>query len=206
MEKTDFRKALRTFYDPPVGRFEIVDVPPMRFFMIDGKGDPNRAPAYAQAVEALYAASYTLKFMSKKMLGRDYVVPPLEGLWWAEDYESFRTREKEKWSWTMMIMVPDFVDPEMAREAIAAAAKKKDLPAIGKLRVEELSEGRVAQTMHVGSYDSEGPILSFLHEEFLPANNLAESGRHHEIYLGDPRKTAPEKLKTVLRQPVRPRE
>lgn len=205
MEKTDFRKVLRPLYDPPVGRFEIVDLPPMTFFMIDGKGDPNRSPAYTQAVEALYAASYTLKFMSKKALGRDYVVPPLEGLWWADDMESFRTREKDKWSWTMMIMVPDFVGPEMAREAIAAAAKKKDLPAIGKLRVEELSEGRAAQTMHVGSYDDEGPILAYLHEEFLPANALAATGRHHEIYLGDPRKMAAEKLKTVLRQPISPR-
>lgn len=205
MEKTDFRKTLRVFYDPPVGRFQIVDLPPMRFLMIDGKGDPNRSPDYRQAVEALYAASYTLKFMSKKALGRDYVVPPLEGLWWAEEMESFRTREKEKWSWTMMIMVPDFVAPELAREAIAAAAKKKELPAIGKLRVEELREGRVAQTMHVGSYDSEGPILAYLHEEFLPANGLVESGLHHEIYLGDPRRTAPEKLRTVLRQPVMPR-
>ncbi|HWK67228.1 MAG TPA: GyrI-like domain-containing protein [Rhizobiaceae bacterium] len=206
MEKIDFRKAMRPFYDPPVGRFEIVDLPPMSFFMIDGKGDPNRSPDYAQAVAALYAVSYTLKFVSKHALGRDYVVPPLEGLWWADDMESFKTREKEKWPWTMMIMVPDFVEPEMAREAIAAAAKKKDLPALGKLRVQELREGRAAQTMHVGSYDSEGPILAYLHDQFLPANGLVESGFHHEIYLGDPRRTVPEKLRTVLRQPVMPRE
>jgi hypothetical protein len=205
MGKTDFRKLLKPFYDPPVGRFELVDLPPMRFFMVDGAGDPNSAPAYVQAVEALYAVSYTLKFMSKKALERDYVVPPLEGLWWAQDMESFKTREKDKWSWTMMIMVPDFVERTMAEEAVAAATAKKDLPAIGGLRLEELPEGRAAQTMHIGSYDEEGPILKYLHEEFLPANGLVESGRHHEIYLGDPRKTAPEKLRTVLRQPVRPR-
>jgi hypothetical protein len=205
MGKTDFRKLLKPFYDPPVGRFELVDLPPMRFFMVDGAGDPNSAPAYVQAVEALYAVSYTLKFTSKKALERDYVVPPLEGLWWAQDMESFKTREKDKWSWTMMIMVPDFVERTMAEEAVAAATAKKDLPAIGGLRLEELHEGRAAQTMHIGSYDEEGPILKYLHEEFLPANGLVESGRHHEIYLGDPRKTAPEKLRTVLRQPVRPR-
>jgi len=204
MEKTDFRKEFKTLYNPPAGRFEIVDVPPMSYFMIDGAGDPNRAPAYLEAVEALYAVSYTLKFMSKAALAHDYAVPPLEGLWWAEDMASFTAREKDKWSWTMMIMVPDFIDRAMAEQAIAAAAKKKDLPALAKLGIERLEEGRAVQTMHIGPYDAEGPVLKRLHEEFLPANGLVEAGRHHEIYLGDPRKTAPEKLKTVLRQPVKP--
>lgn len=205
MEKTDFRKELKTLYNPPADRFEIVDVPPLTYFMIDGSGDPNTAPSYAEAVEALYAASYTLKFMSKAALSRDYVVPPLEGLWWAEDMTSFVSRQKGKWSWTMMIMIPDFIDRATAEQAIGAVAKKKSLPALERLRVERLEEGRCVQIMHIGPYDAEGPVLKRLHEEFLPANGLGERGRHHEIYLGDPRKTAPGKLKTVLRQPVQPR-
>jgi DNA-binding PadR family transcriptional regulator len=205
MEKTDFRKEFKVLYNPPADRFEIVDVPPITYFMIDGSGDPNLAAAYREAVEALYAASYTLKFMSKAALARDYVVPPLEGLWWAQDMTSFVSRQKDKWSWTMMIMVPDFVEGAMAEQAIAAAAKKKQLPALKKVRIERLQEGKSVQIMHIGPYDAEGPVLKRLHEEFLPANGLIEAGHHHEIYLGDPRKSAPEKLKTVLRQPVRPR-
>lgn len=202
MDKIDFRKTLKRCYDAPAGRFEVVDLPPMRFFMVDGEGDPNHAPAYARAVEALYTASYALKFASKKALGRDYVVPPLEGLWWARDYESFLTREKHKWSWTMMIMIPDFVGMDMTDEAIRVAVAKRGPEAAGKLRTGDLEEGRVVQTMHIGSYDDEGPVLKRLHEEFLPAQGLVEAGLHHEIYLGDPRKTPPERLKTILRQPV----
>ena len=205
MNKTDFRKTLKTLYGPPAGRFEVVDVPEMTFFMVDGEGDPNTATAYREAVEALYAASYTLKFMAKKELSRDYVVPPLEGLWWAEDMKTFVSRDKGKWSWTMMIMIPDFIVDAMAGRAVAEAAKKKELPGLSGLRVEKLDEGRSVQTMHVGSYDEEGPVLKRLHAEFLPQNGLAETGKHHEIYLGDPRKTVPEKLKTILRQPVKPR-
>lgn len=202
MEKIDFRKALKTLYDPPKGRFVTVEVPPLDYFMVDGAGDPNTAPAYAQAVEALYSASYTLKFMSKKDLGRDYVVPPLEGLWWAADMRTFIAREKGKWSWTMMIMVPGFVGAAMAHRAVDAARKKKALPALDLLRFERLEEGLCVQTMHVGSYDEEGPVLQALHEEFLPASGLKETGKHHEIYIGDPRKTEAARLRTVLRQPV----
>ncbi|MGO4834501.1 GyrI-like domain-containing protein, partial [Rhizobiaceae sp. 2RAB30] len=205
MDKTDFRKALKALYNPPSARFELIDVPPLTYFMVDGRGDPNTAPAYAEAVEALYAASYTLKFMSKAELSRDYVVPPLEGLWWADDMTTFVSRQKAEWSWTMMIMIPDFIDRATAERAIEAAVRKKGLPALGLVRVERLEEGRCVQIMHVGSYDEEGPVLKRLHEEFLPGNGLVESGHHHEIYLGDPRKTASEKLKTVLRQPVQPR-
>lgn len=201
--KIDFRKSMKTLYNPPVGRFEIVEVPPLSYFMIDGHGDPNTASSYAEAVEALYAASYTLKFACKTELGRDYVVPPLEGLWWAEDMNTFITREKNAWFWTMMIMVPDFVSAQSARDAIEATQRKKARPALSNLRVERLEEGLAVQIMHVGAYDDEGPLLKRLHEDFLPANGLVETGHHHEIYIGDPRKTAPERLKTVLRQPVK---
>jgi len=202
MEKLDLRKLHKRLYGPPAGRFETVDVPPFNYLMIDGEGDPNTAAEYRQAVEALYSAAYTLKFKSKTALGRDYVVPPLEGLWWSDDMEDFVARRKDRWKWTMMIAIPDFIDPPFVDAAIAAAMKKKALPAFDRLYVERLEEGRVAQTMHIGPYDDEGPVLRRLHEEFLPENGLRPTGKHHEIYLGDPRKTAPEKLKTILRQPV----
>ncbi|HEX8936830.1 MAG TPA: GyrI-like domain-containing protein [Sphingomicrobium sp.] len=202
MEKLDLRKQHKQLYLPAVGRFESITVPPFAYLMVDGEGDPNRATAYRQAVEALYGAAYAVKFESKAELKRDYVVPPLEGLWWSDDMNDFVARRKEQWKWTMMIAIPDFIDPAFAQAAIAAAMDKKQQSALGRVRIEVLDEGRVVQTMHLGSYDDEGPLLRRLHEEFLPENGLRPVGKHHEIYLGDPRKTAPEKLKTVLRQPV----
>ena len=204
MEKIDLKKRYKVLYSGSVGEFTVIDVPPLNYFMIDGFGDPNVEPQYKEAVEALYAASYTLKFMSRDALGKDYVVPPLEGLWWAEDYGHFLSGRKDRWSWTMMIMVPDFIEQAMAGKAVIQAREKKGLPALSKLRFARLEEGRAIQTLHIGSYADEGPILQRLHEEFIPANGLVEAGLHHEIYLGDPRKTPAEKLKTLLRQPVRP--
>lgn len=203
MHKVDFKKEYKQLYTAPVGDFAMVDVPPLNYFMVDGSGDPNAAPDYKEAVEALYAASYKLKFMSRDALGRDYVVPPLEGLWWADDYSVFLEGRKDRWSWTMMTMVPEFIDRNMAEQAIVMALQNKRLPAFSKLRYSPLEEGLVVQTLHVGPYSDEGPILRRLHDQCLPANGLAESGLHHEIYLGDPRKTAPERLRTILRQPVR---
>lgn len=202
MEKIDFKKTMKALWQPPAGRFVLVEVPRMQFAMVDGKGDPNTAPAYARAVEWLYSVSYPLKFMSKKELGRDYTVPPLEGLWWADDMTSFLTRDKGAWSWTMMIMQPDWITPRMFDAAVEkAVAKRGDAPQTPRL--EAFEEGLCVQTLHVGSYDDEGQVLRRLHEEFLPENGLVETGHHHEIYLSDPRKVAPEKLRTVLRQPVR---
>jgi hypothetical protein len=203
MEKFDIKKACKTLYGAPIGEFAVVDVPPLNYFMIDGAGDPNTASDYKDTVEALYAASYALKFMSKAGLQRDYVVPPLEGLWWSDDMADFVARRKDRWRWTMMIAVPDFVEAAMAGDAIVKAREKKQLPALPRLRFERLNEGPAVQTLHIGAYDDEGPILKRLHQEFLPAHRLAPSGHHHEIYLSDPRKTAAEKLKTILRQPVR---
>lgn len=203
MNKTDIKRTHKALYGAPAGEFTIIEVPALSYFMIDGAGDPNTAPAYKAAIEALYAASYALKFMSKDALKRDYVVPPLEGLWWAENMADFVARRKDRWSWTMMIVVPDFIERSMAERAIAKAIEKKRLPALSNLRFERLEEGRAVQTLHIGSYDHEGPILKRLHEEFLPANGLTETGHHHEIYLGDPRRTPADKLKTILRQPVR---
>jgi len=205
MDKIDFKRDLRHLYQPPAGQFTLIEVPVMQFLMLDGHGDPNSAPAYQEAVEALYAVAYKLKFASKQQLGRDYAVMPLEGLWWAEDMASFTARrDKSQWDWTMMIMQPEWVTEEMFGEATAVVAKQKALPALANLRLEPYHEGRSVQIMHIGSYEDEAPILHKLHHEFMPANQLAFNGRHHEIYLSDPRRVAPEKLKTVLRQPVYP--
>jgi hypothetical protein len=204
MTKTDFKKELKHLYQPSAKEFVVVDVPPMQFLMADGHGDPNTAQAYQDAVEALYAVAYKLKFTSKKALGKDYVVPPLEGLWWAADMETFTTqRDKSAWDWTMMIMQPEWVTQEMFVEVAQQVGKKKDLPALPKLRLEMFHEGLAVQIMHIGSYDDEGPTIARMHHEFMPQNGYEPAGKHHEIYLGDPRKVAPEKLKTVLRQPVR---
>jgi len=178
-----------------------VDVPPQQFLAIDGMGDPNTSEDYARAVAALYAVAYTLKFASKAA-GRDFVVGPLEGLWWSPDPTVFTTRAKESWHWRMLISLPDWVTADEVKQAADAALAKKGLPAIAHVRHETLREGTCAQVLHVGSYDDETPLLAHLHDEYLPANGLVPTGEHHEVYLGDPRRTAPEKLRTVIRQPV----
>ncbi len=202
MTKIDFKKTLKYLYNPPK-RFETVKVPAMQFIMVDGHGDPNTAQAYQEAVEALYAVAYKMKFISKKSLEKDYTVPPLEGLWWAEDMATFTTRQKSAWEWTMMIMTPDWITAEIFAEAVAQVRKGKNPAALDRIRLERYHEGLSVQVMHLGSYDDEGPTLAELHNHFIPQNGLTENGKHHEIYLSDPRKVAPEKLKTVLRQPVK---
>ena len=203
MSKVDFKKEYKELYAPPK-KFVVVDVPEMQYLMVDGHGDPNVAPEYQEAIEALYALAYKLKFNSKKQLGKDYVVPPLEGLWWAENIESFSTaRVKSEWDWTMMIMTPDWIASEIFVETIEIVRKDKNPVALDKVRLERYHEGLSVQIMHIGSYDDEGPTLLKLHSEFIPENGYVENGKHHEIYLSDPRRTAPEKLKTILRQPVK---
>ena len=201
MEKLDLKKSRKVLFSAPRNRFVPIDVPPVSYLMADGHGDPNRAPEYRAAVESLYATAYTIKFLYKAD-GRDFVVAPLEGLWSARDPESFIARRKDEWDWTMMIMMPDFVDEASFQQARGRAAEK--LGAISEsLRLETLEEGLCLQALHIGSYDEEGPLLAKLHKEIMPAERYEFAGRHHEIYLGDPRRTAPEKLKTLLRQPVR---
>lgn len=204
MDKVDPKRELGHLYRPSKSEFTLVEVPAMRFLMIDGRGDPNTAPAYRTTVEALFSVAYTLKFMSRDDLGKDYVVPPLEGLWWATDMQSFTNeRDENRWRWTMMIMVPDWIPAEMVIEAQSAARNKKDLPSLGDMRCECYGEGLSVQIMHIGRYDDEGPTLRRMHTEYLPAHGLTFNGKHHEIYLSDPRRVAAEKLRTILRQPVR---
>lgn len=198
----DVKRELKELYAPKNTAWAIVDVPDQQFIAIDGTGNPNTAPAYASAVQALYAVAYTLKFASKRTADGDFVVGPLEGLWWADQPEAFTSGDKDAWSWTMLISMPSWITQEMIEDAKQTALAKKKLPDISQLRHLTLHEGPSAQVLHVGSYDDEAPVLYELHHTYLEANGLRMSGMHHEIYLGDPRKTAPAKLKTILRQPV----
>ncbi|WP_127476661.1 GyrI-like domain-containing protein [Microbacterium sulfonylureivorans] len=198
--KIDLKKELAS-YTAKRGVFDVIDIPPLRYLMIDGHGDPNTQP-YADAISTLFPVAYKLKFMSKKELGRDYVVMPLEAQWWSDDMSTFTTdRDKSRWDWTAMILVPDWTTDEEFDRARAAAA---DAPAIDRLRLETLDEGRCVQTLHLGPFDDEGPVLDELHHAFIPAQGLRMTGRHHEVYLSDIRRTDPAKLRTILRQPVSP--
>ena len=205
LTKIDFKKTMKALYAPSAKDFTLIDVPQMTFLMIDGQGDPNTAADYKDTLSALYSMAYTLKFKSKRELEVDYTVPPLEGLWWAAEMEgAFDVgADRDAWLWTMMIMVPDHVPADMVAAGREEVARKKDLPALARLRLEAYHEGRAVQIMHIGPYSAEGPTLHRLHHEYMPAHGLDFAGKHHEIYIGDPTRTAPEKLKTVLRQPVK---
>jgi hypothetical protein len=197
----DVKKDRKDLYAPRPGGFHLVDVPPMRYLMVDGHGDPNTATSYREAVEALYAASYAVRAAAKAGLGKVHTVGPLEALWSAEDLGAFRTRDKGAWDWTVMIVQPDWVTDELVGEALAAA-RRKGTAALDRVRLDTLDEGRCVQVLHIGSYDDEGPTLERLHDEFLPTHGLVPRGRHHEVYLSDPRRTEPARLRTILRQPV----
>lgn len=201
-EKVDFKKTLDG-YQAVHGQFRVIDMPEMRYLMIDGHGDPNTSPAYTQALQALYPVAYTLKFASRRELGRDYVVPPLEGLWWADDMEAFTAaRDKSQWDWTMMLMVPEWIDEAMFHVAVDVVRAKGATERLDDVRIEILVEGLCVQTLHLGSYDDEADVLEEMHREFIPGQGLHLRGKHHEIYLSDPRKVTPDRLRTILRQPV----
>lgn len=200
-DKTDLKKTLDA-YRAQRGRFRLLDVPDQRYLMLDGHGDPN-TPAFAEAVETLYPVAYALKFASKQDLGRDFVVMPLEGLWWASDMDSFTVaRDKSHWDWTLLILQPDWVGPELFAAAVERVRARRGPARLGEVRLETLSEGRCVQTLHVGSFDDEAEVLARIHDEFVPGNGLRLTGRHHEIYLSDFRRVAPERRRTILRQPV----
>ncbi len=204
MSKIDFKKELKSIYDCSAKDPVIVTVPKMSYLMVDGKGNPNTAQAYTEAIETLFGISYALKFMIKKgPMGLDYGVLPLQGLWWIENGAKLRMDNKEDWSWTAMIMQPEFITKDLLDEAIQQTiSKKKDLPALSKLRFESLEEGECAQIMHIGPYAAEEPTIDWLHK-FIASNGHQFNGKHHEIYLSDVRKAAPEKLKTIIRQPMK---
>ena len=201
MAKIDFKKAMKEFYGPPKGKFTIVDVPEMIFLMIDGHGDPNTNPDYQAVCNALYSMAYGIKFALKPQ-GIDYVLPPLEGLWWTQEMALFSVYNKEAWLWTMMVMQPPEVTFDLVEQIRAEQADKKDLPALAGLRFEPYHEGLSVQTMYVGAFADEGPTIASMHA-FIAEQGYEPAGKHHEVYLSDPRRTAPDKLKTVIRQPVR---
>lgn len=201
MEKIDLKKDLKNLYQPSMRNVVEVDIPTFRFLMVDGAGDPTGSESYAQAVEALFAVSYTAKFMVRKgTQAVDYAVMPLEGLWWADDMSAFAANDRAQWKWTMMIMQPPFVTREIIAGAIAEVKRKKALPAVERLRLEDFTEGRCAQVLHLGPFTEEGPTIQRVHD-FIDAR-ASRAGKHHEIYLSDIRKAAPERWRTVIRQPM----
>ena len=201
MEKINYKKKLQHLYKPSVKEVEIVEVPQMNYLMIDGDGGPNH-PTFQNAIEVLFPLSYTLKFMIKKSdIGIDYGVLPLEGLWWADDMSSFIKDKKDDWKWTLMIMQPELITNEMVVEAVNQVRVKKNPTSLPLVRFKSINEGKVAQIMHIGPFSEEGPTVQKLHS-FIKDSGKKIIGKHHEVYLSDIRRAAPEKWKTIIRQPM----
>ena len=201
MEKIDYKKELKHLYRSTTKKVEVVEVPKMNFLMIDGDGGPNH-PTFQNAIEVLFPLSYTLKFMIKKSdIGIDYGVLPLEGLWWADDMSSFIKDKKDDWKWTLMIMQPELITNEMVVEAVNQVRVKKNPTSLPLVRFESINEGKVAQIMHIGPFSEEGPTVQKLHS-FIKDSGKKIIGKHHEVYLSDIRRAAPEKWKTIIRQPM----
>ena len=203
MEKIDLKKELKAFYNPTAKEVTMIEVPKMNFIMIDGQGAPE-SEQFQQAMQALYPIAYTIKFDKKKAGGPDFTVMVLEALWWAENMKVFmpETADRNKWQWTVIMLLPDFITRKDFENAVAAAQKKKDNPALSKVRFESFTEGKSAQIMHIGPYSAEGPNIQKLHHKIVEIGGKL-SGKHHEIYLSDPRRVTPDKMKTVVRQPYR---
>lgn len=201
MAALDLKRQRRDLYAPPATEPRAVDVPPMRYLAIDGAGDPNVAPAYAEAVEALFTLAYALKFRCKRATPPfEYVVMPLEGLWWLPDNEAFDPARKDRLSWTLLIRQPDEIGETLVEEVRREAARKKAAPALDRVRLLTLHEGPCAQILHRGPFDDEGPTVARLHD-FIAARGATLRAKHHEIYLSDMRRVAPAKLRTIIRQP-----
>ena len=202
MKKLDLKKELKHLYGSSAKEVVEVEVPSMNFLMIDGKGDPNNSKTFGDALEALFSVSYTLKFTVKKgPMQIDYGVMPLEGLWWADDMSKFSEEDKSNWKWTAMIMQPDFITKKMVDDAHQDVREKKNPAALSKMRFEKFDEGRCAQILHIGPFSEEGPTIEKVHR-FIDERG-ERTGKHHEIYLSDIRRAAPEKWKTVVRQPMK---
>lgn len=202
MVKIDLKKENKELYYPSDKHVSVVEVPLLKFLMIDGQGDPNTSQEYQDAMESLFSVSYKVKFISKKEKSQDYVVMPLEGLWWIHNMEDFSLDNKNSWKWTAMIRQPDFLTKNMVNKAIEEVGNKKNPPALSNLRFENFKEGLSAQIIHIGSYgEAEISTVEKLYS-FIDENKYSRRDKHHEIYLSDLRRTKPERLKTVIRQPV----
>lgn len=195
----DLKKELKQFYAPKTTP-SMVEVPPMPYLMLDGRGDPNSAPIFYEAIESLYKMAYGIRAWSKAQ-GQVFTVMPHEGLWWWDDMDAHRfirpltEEDKRNFVWTLMILQPSHITEDVFEQVLAQVQPK--LP----VRFELFHEGTAAQIMHIGSYDDEAPTIQKLHG-FIEASGYQLSGKHHEIYLSDPRRVPAEKLKTVIRQPM----
>jgi hypothetical protein len=202
MKQVDLRKELKHLYDPSAKEVVEVEVPQMRFIMVDGMGDPATSVAYQEAIETLYALSYALQFAIKEEEGVDYAVMPLEGLWWVDE-EGATLKDilenRDKWKWTSMMMQPEWVTEGRVERALASV-EKKDLPALRRVRFEPFHEGRAAQVMHIGPHTEEKPTIERV-DRFIEERGARMRGKHHEIYLTDPSRTAPKDNETVIRHP-----
>ncbi len=205
MDKIDLKKEFKAFYIPSPKNPVIVDVPEFKFLMLSGENALPDNPVFPGSIQLLFGLSYKMKFNSKKNKKRDYTVMPLEGLWWADDMEEYIRGNKEKWKWTLMIMQPDFITRKDLEDAMAEVSKKTPSDLLQHVKLEIFREGTACQVMHIGPYSEEHDNIMNMHA-FIRENKGTFDGqveKHHEIYLSDFRKTAPEKLKTVLRQPFR---
>ena len=201
MARKDLSKELQALYFPGAREPVIVDVPPMQFAMFDGTGHPGETKGFQEAIGALYGVAYTAKFAAKKAGIKDVLVMPLEGLFWTEGGGDFLHAEPGAWRWTLMLMLSKAVTPKLFDASVKELRERKDPPGLSRVRLERFREGRAAQILHLGPYSAEAPTIERLHA-FIRENGYRLAGKHHEIYLGDPRRSAPEKLKTVIRQPM----
>lgn len=202
MEHGLSRKQLEELYLPPAGEFVVVDVPKMKFLMIDGEGNPE-SERFSQAMRWLFAVLYPIKRVAKERMGRHFVEPPLEGLWWADEIADFVAGRKDKLKWRLMIpATPDWVTADLFKDAVAQAAERLGR-APKSLRLDTYEEGASVQIMHLGPPAEQCETMTRLHRDYLPAHHFVCNGPHHEIYLTDPRRVALDKQRTVLRQPVR---
>ncbi|MCP4051138.1 MAG: hypothetical protein GY730_10595 [bacterium] len=203
MKKIDLKKEYKKLFSASYKDAAVIDVPKVNYLSISGKGDPNTTSAYREAIETLFSLSYSIKFIIKKgSQAIDYGVLPLESLWWVENMKDFDINDKSNWLWKTMIMQPDFINDEIMKTAATQVQKKKNLPQLTNIKFEQLSEGLCAQILHKGPYSEEGPTIKKLHQ-FINENGYQFNGHHHEVYLSDPSRSAPEKLKTIIRQPVK---
>ena len=202
--RVEYRRELGDLYDARE-QPALVEVPTISYLMVDGHGDPNGSQTFKQGVEALYAVAYALKFRVRKLPdGIDFAVMPLEGLWWIPNARVWDFDDKSDWDWTLMVAQPPIVTPELVSEAIAAVRGKKKLRALDDVRFEPFDEGRCAQVLHRGPFAAERPTLERLYD-FVKREGFMPVGKHHEVYLTDPQRTAPARMRTIVRQPVVPR-
>ncbi len=202
MKKINYKNELKQFYRQSAKKIEIVDLPKMNFLMINGKGNPNKSIEFSNAVEALYAVSYSIKFSIKRSdMNIDYGVMPLEGLWWVDNMKDFDINKKEDWKWTLMIMQPEIVTNEHIKNAMEQVKKKKNPISLSKIEFKSFKEGKSVQTLHIGPFSEEGPTIEKIHT-FISDNNRQIRDKHHEIYLSDTRRAKPENWKTIIRQPI----